>query len=159
MDRPRMSGTMPRQSRICFRNLSAVYVKPSLGRTKTMKAINSVEPRFRYGRLNEPNALPDAADGQLGGIIKFYREWRISGDMAWLRRWWPKIRASLDYCIRTWDPEHRGVIEEPHINTYDIGFWGADSMCTSLYLSALKAATLMGEALGDNTRTLFHAFE
>jgi hypothetical protein len=43
------------------------------------------------------------------------------------------------------------VIEEPHINTYDIQFWGADSMCTSLYLSALKAATLMGESLGDNT--------
>jgi len=96
------------------------------------------------------HANPDAADGQLGGIIKFYRDWRISGDMAWLRRWWPRIRASLDYCIRTWDPERRGVIEEPHINTYDIQFWGADSMCTSLYLSALKAATLMGESLGDN---------
>jgi uncharacterized protein (DUF608 family) len=104
-------------------------------------------------RLNEPNALPDAADGQLGGIIKFYREWRISGDMEWLRQWWPKVRASMDYCIRTWDPEHRGVIEEPHINTYDIGFWGADSMCTSLYLAALKAATLMGQALGDNVET------
>ena len=100
--------------------------------------------------LEEPHAQPDAADGQLGGIIKFYRDWRISGDMAWLRRWWPRIRACLDYCIRTWDPEHRGVIEEPHINTYDILFWGADSMCTSLYLSALKAATLMGESLGDN---------
>ena len=99
--------------------------------------------------LNEPHAQPDAADGQLGGIIKFYRDWRISGDTAWLRRWWPRIRSSLDYCIRTWDPEHRGVIEEPHINTYDIQFWGADSMCTSLYLVALKAATLMGEHLGD----------
>jgi uncharacterized protein (DUF608 family) len=100
--------------------------------------------------LEELHAQPDAADGQLGGIIKFYRDWRISGDMAWLRRWWPRIRASLDYCIRTWDPEHRGLIEEPHINTYDIQFWGADSMCTSLYISALKAATLMGESLGDN---------
>ena len=101
-------------------------------------------------RLNEPHAQPDAADGQLGGIVKFYRDWRICGDTAWLRRWWPKIRASLDYCIRTWDPEHKGLIEEPHINTYDIQFWGADSMCTSLYISALKAATLMGEALADN---------
>jgi uncharacterized protein (DUF608 family) len=100
--------------------------------------------------LEEAHAQPDAADGQLGGIIKFYRDWRISGDMAWLRRWWPRIRASLDYCIRTWDPEQRGVIEEPHINTYDIEFWCADSMCTSLYLSALKAASLMGESLGVN---------
>ena len=101
-------------------------------------------------RLNEPHAQPDAADGQLGSIIKFYREWRISGDTDWLRRWWPKIRACLEYSIRTWDPEHKGVIEEPHINTYDIQFWGADSMCTSLYLAALRAATLMGKALGDD---------
>ncbi|HZR58852.1 MAG TPA: GH116 family glycosyl hydrolase [Terriglobales bacterium] len=100
--------------------------------------------------LEEKNAPPDAADGQLGGIIKFYRDWRISGDTAWLQRWWPKIRACLDYCISTWDPGHKGVIEEPHINTYDIEFWGADSMCTSIYISALKAAILMGEALGDN---------
>jgi uncharacterized protein (DUF608 family) len=100
--------------------------------------------------LNEPHAQPDAADGQLGGTIKFYRDWRISGDDAWLRRWWPRIRASLDYCIRTWDPGEKGVIEEPHINTYDIEFWGADSMCTSMYLGALKAATLMGAALGEN---------
>ena len=99
--------------------------------------------------LNGVHAKPDAADGQLGGVIKFYRDWRISGDTAWLRHWWPKIRASLDYCIRTWDPEHRGVIEEPHINTYDVEFWGADSMCASLYLGALKAATLMAESLGD----------
>ena len=109
--------------------------------------------------LGAAHADPDAADGQLGGIIKFYRDWRISGDMEWLRRWWPKIRASLDYCIRSWDPDHKGMIEEPHINTYDYEFWGADSMCTSLYISALKAAMLMGESLGDNIETLFHAFE
>lgn len=100
--------------------------------------------------LNEHNAAPDAADGQLGGIVKFYRDWRISGDTDWLRRWWPKIRPSLDYCIKTWDPEHKGVLEEPHINTYDIQFWGADSMCMSLYVGALKAAVLMGAALGEN---------
>ena len=100
--------------------------------------------------LEEAHAQPDAADGQLGGIIKFYRDWKISGNNEWLRRWWPRIRASLDYCIRTWDPDHRGIIEEPHINTYDIQFWGADSMCTSLYLGALQAATLMAKSLGEN---------
>ena len=93
--------------------------------------------------------LPAAADGQLGGIIKTYRDWRISGDTAWMRALWPKIRLSLDYCIRTWDPKFRGWIEEPHLNTYDVQFYGADSLCTGLYIGALKAATLMGEALGD----------
>jgi uncharacterized protein (DUF608 family) len=91
-----------------------------------------------------------AADGQLGGIMKAYREWRISGETDWLRRLWPRIHKSLDYCIETWDPGHNGVVEEPHHNTYDIEFWGPDGMCTSFYLGALAAAILMGTALGED---------
>jgi len=90
-----------------------------------------------------------AADGQLGGIMKVFREWRISGDTEWLRGLWPKVRRSLDYCIETWDPRHRGLVEEPHHNTYDIEFWGPEGMCTSFYLGALQAAVLIGKALGD----------
>jgi uncharacterized protein (DUF608 family) len=91
-----------------------------------------------------------AADGQLGGILKAYRDWRIGGDTAWLGQLWPKIRRSLDYCIGLWDPGHKGWLEEPHHNTYDIEFWGADGMCTSFYLGALRAAVLMGRALKEN---------
>ncbi len=90
-----------------------------------------------------------AADGQLGGIMKIFREWRISGDTEWLRGLWPKVKRSLDYCIETWDPGHKGWVEEPHHNTYDIEFWGPEGMCTSFYLGALQAAQLMGKALGD----------
>jgi hypothetical protein len=90
-----------------------------------------------------------AADGQLGGIMKIHREWRIGGNTEWLRGLWPKVRKSLDYCIETWDPRHKGWIEEPHHNTYDIEFWGPTGMCTSIYLGALHAAVLMGTALGD----------
>ena len=90
-----------------------------------------------------------AADGQLGGILKVYRDWRISGDTEWLRTLWPRVRRSLDYCIATWDPEGTGMLEEPHHNTYDIEFWGPNGMCTSFYLGALQAAVLIGEALGD----------
>ncbi|MBM4460766.1 MAG: hypothetical protein FJ011_23910, partial [Chloroflexi bacterium] len=75
-----------------------------------------------------------AADGQLGGIMKAYREWRIGGDALWLHRIWPQVKQSLAYCIEVWDPEHRGVLVEPHHNTYDIEFWGPDGMCTSFYL-------------------------
>jgi len=90
-----------------------------------------------------------ASDGQLGGIMKIYREWRISGDTEWLRGLWPKIKASLDYCIEIWDPRKHGVLEEPHHNTYDIEFWGPDGMCSSFYLGALKAAGLMAKALDE----------
>jgi len=91
-----------------------------------------------------------AADGQLGGIMKVHREWQISGDTEWLKRLWPKVQTSLNYCIELWDPGHKGWLEEPHHNTYDIEFWGPDGMCTSFYLGALKAATLMGRALKDD---------
>jgi uncharacterized protein (DUF608 family) len=88
-----------------------------------------------------------AADGQLGGIMKVYREWRISGDRQWLETMYPLTKASLDYCIRTWDPRQNGIVEEPHHNTYDIEFWGPDGMCTSFYLGALTAMMEMGKFL------------
>ncbi|HVV55459.1 MAG TPA: GH116 family glycosyl hydrolase [Mucilaginibacter sp.] len=91
-----------------------------------------------------------AADGQLGGIMKVYREWRISGDNNWAKKMYPMVKVSMDYCIRTWDPRHKGVIEEPHHNTYDIEFWGPDGMHTSFYIGALNAISAMGESLGND---------
>jgi len=80
-----------------------------------------------------------AADGQLGSIMRAYRDWRISGDDNWLKKLYPKLKVSMDYCIKTWDPDHNGTLTEPHHNTYDIEFWGADGMGTSVYLGALEA--------------------
>lgn len=88
-----------------------------------------------------------AADGQLGGIMKVYREWRISGNKDWLQKMYPMVKTSMDYCIKTWDPREQGVIEEPHHNTYDIEFWGPDGMHGSFYIGALKAIIGMGEFL------------
>jgi uncharacterized protein (DUF608 family) len=99
------------------------------------------------------NRFHAAADGQLGGVIKVYREWRVSGSRAWLQRLWPNVRKSLDFMIETWDPHHSGALEEPHHNTYDIEFWGPNGMTSSFYASALEAAVRMGEALGDDVAT------
>ena len=91
-----------------------------------------------------------AADGQLGGLMKLYRDWRISGDTDWLKKMWPAAKKSIGYCIEHWDPDHKGVLIEPHHNTYDIEFWGPDGMCTSFYLAALTAVVAMGQALGED---------
>jgi uncharacterized protein (DUF608 family) len=88
-----------------------------------------------------------ASDGQLGGIMKVYREWRISGDDQWMTKLYPYVKKSLDYCILTWDPDHTGVLVEPHHNTYDIEFWGPDGMCSSFYLGALTAFIEMSRYL------------
>ena len=111
----------------------------------------------KRGHVNFRAALPDgptphekhaAADGQLGGLMKLYRDWQISGDIAWLARLYPAARRGLEYCIRTWDPDRLGGLFEPHHNTYDIEFWGPDGMCGSIYLGALCAMSEMARALG-----------
>lgn len=91
-----------------------------------------------------------AADGQMGGIMKVYRDWRISGDDSFIKDMYPKVKASLDYCIATWDPRHAGLIEEPHHNTYDIEFWGPDGMHNSFYIGALNAFVAMSDYLGQD---------
>jgi uncharacterized protein (DUF608 family) len=91
-----------------------------------------------------------AADGQLGGIMKVYRDWRIFGDNAWAEKFYPQMVKSIEYCIRTWDPRETGALEEPHHNTYDIEFWGPDGMCTSFYAAALNVMVRMGKELGKD---------
>ena len=34
------------------------------------------------------------ADGQFGGILKLYRDWKLSGDLEWLRGIWPLARSA-----------------------------------------------------------------
>ena len=100
-----------------------------------------------------------ASDGQLGGIMKVYRDWHISGDTEWLKKLFPKVTESIDYCIETWDPRSTGTLEEPHHNTYDIEFWGPDGMCTSFYLGALKAFCEMGVHLGQDVTKYSDLYE
>jgi len=110
------------------------------------------------GHVNFRAKLPDspadhgyhaAADGQLGSVMKLYRDWQISGNTGWLGHLYPPAKSSLEYCIAAWDPEERGGLFEPHHNTYDIEFWGPDGMCGSIYVGALSAMALMAGALGN----------
>jgi uncharacterized protein (DUF608 family) len=133
------------------------HLFPALERTlRELEYLRSIDLR---GHVNFRSALPDsqtthdfhaASDGQLGGILKLYREWQIGGDTEWLRRLYPLAQRSLDYCIAVWDPDRRGALIEPHHNTYDIEFWGPDGMCSSIYLGALSGMALMARALGND---------
>ena len=48
-----------------------------------------------------------------------------------------KVPFGWVYGIRTWDPDHKGALFEPHHNTYDIEFWGAEPLCTGIYIGAI----------------------
>ena len=90
-----------------------------------------------------------AADGQLGTVLKCYREHTMSPDDAFLERNWPKIKRVLEYSI-VQDGNDDGLIENSQHNTYDIGFFGANTFVGSLYLAALKAGEQMAREMGDD---------
>jgi hypothetical protein len=96
---------------------------------------------------------PPAADGQMGCVLKLYREWQLSGDTEWLRGLWPQAKRALEWAWEpgAWDADRDGMMEGEQHNTYDVEFFGANTMVGTLYLGALKAAALMAEALGDDT--------
>jgi uncharacterized protein (DUF608 family) len=132
------------------------HLFPALERTlREQELVHSMDERghvqFRAALPTGPNKhdFHAAADGQLGGVLKVFREWQISGDETWLRRMYPLARRSLEYCITTWDPDRVGALSEPHHNTYDIEFWGPDGMCMSIYVGALAAMEAMARALNQ----------
>ena len=96
---------------------------------------------------------PPCADGQMGAICQLYRDWQLSGDDAFLRAMWPNARRALEYAWTApsgWDPNRDGVMEGVQHNTYDIEFYGPNTMTGSLYLAALIAAERIARHLGEN---------
>ena len=91
-----------------------------------------------------------AADGQMGVVMKCYREWQM-GDDRLLVDCWPAIKALLSYCWLPggWDANQDGVMEGVQHNTYDVEFFGPNPLCSVWYLGALRAGEEMGRAMAD----------
>ncbi|MHB0856000.1 MAG: GH116 family glycosyl-hydrolase [Anaerolineae bacterium] len=93
-----------------------------------------------------------AADGQMGVVMKCYRDWQHQGDAGFLARYWPTIRSLIHYAWRPggWDADQDGVMEGVQHNTYDVEFYGPNPLSGIWYLGALRAATEMARAVGDD---------
>ncbi|MBV6482803.1 MAG: hypothetical protein KJ050_06985 [Candidatus Omnitrophica bacterium] len=98
---------------------------------------------------SSPNDFHAAADGQMGGLIKLYRDWKISGDDTWLESLWPRARKALEFAWVQWDPDQDGVIDGIQHNTYDIEFHGPNPLTAFFYLGALRAGAEIAEHLGE----------
>jgi len=90
-----------------------------------------------------------AADGQMGTVLRLYREWQISGDEAFLRELWPQAKRALEFAWLSWDRDRDGLMEGEQHNTYDIEFYGPNPLTSLLYLGALRAGEEMARALGE----------
>lgn len=96
--------------------------------------------------------LTPCADGQFGGIMHVYREWKICGKDNWLRKIWPDVRRALEYAWEKWDPDKEGYLNDWQHNTYDVDFYGPNPILTCFYLGALKVGAEMARHLGENEK-------
>ncbi|MEZ0324504.1 MAG: GH116 family glycosyl-hydrolase [Fimbriimonas sp.] len=92
-----------------------------------------------------------ASDGQLGGIVQLYRDWKLSGDDAAMRELWPSAKRALEFAWVQWDRDRDGLVDGDQHNTYDINFQGPNPLTQFFYLAALKAGAEMAEACGDTS--------
>jgi len=90
-----------------------------------------------------------AADGQMGNILRVYREWQLSGDDEWLKNMWQSVKKALEYAWVDWDKDKDGLMEGIHHNTLDIEYHGPETVCGSMYLAALRAGEEMARHVGD----------
>lgn len=94
-----------------------------------------------------------AADGQMGAIMKFYREWQLSGDDNFLRAYWPKVKKALEFCWipAGWDADKDGIMEGSQHNTMDVEYFGPNPQMGFWYLGALRASEEMARYLGERS--------
>jgi non-lysosomal glucosylceramidase len=89
-----------------------------------------------------------AADGQLGTILRVYREHRMTADDGFLRRLWPRVRQSMRFMMDR-DADGDGLLDGPQYNTLDTNWYGSIPSISSLFLAALAAAREMALEMGD----------
>ncbi|MDO6802471.1 GH116 family glycosyl-hydrolase [Wenyingzhuangia sp. 1_MG-2023] len=94
-----------------------------------------------------------AADGQMGSIMKYYREWQLSGDDEFLKENWANVKKALEFCWipNGWDPNKDGVMEGSQHNTMDVEYYGPNPQMGLWYLGALRATEEMANYLGEKS--------
>lgn len=95
------------------------------------------------------------ADGHFGAIIKTFRDWKLSGDTDWLRRYWPQVKRAIEYAWSEdnpdrWDPGQTGILSGRQHQTLDMELFGPNSWLGSMYVAALLATAEMATVLGDD---------
>ena len=93
-----------------------------------------------------------AADGQMGCLMKLYRDWQLSGDDDMLAALWPKARKAIEFCWVKggWDADQDGVMEGCQHNTMDVEYYGPNPQMGTWYLGALRAGEEMARYVGEH---------
>lgn len=127
---------------------------------KTMRDVEFNYATKENGLMNFRASLPlseankgnaAAADGQMGCIMKIYREWQLSGDHEFLNNNWEQIKKVLSYAWtdKGWDGNQDGIMEGRQHNTMDVDYFGPNPQMGFWYMGALRAAEEMATAMKD----------
>ena len=90
-----------------------------------------------------------ATDGQLGTILRVYREHTMSADNAFLKRLWPRVKKSIQFMM-TKDHNGDGLLDGSQFHTLDTNWHGEIPWISSLYLAGLAAGKTMANEVGDD---------
>jgi len=105
--------------------------------------------RARHYFGDQAHGMKAATDGQLGAVVRLYRDWQLCGDDAFLKALWPHAKLALEYAFTHWDTDADGLMDGEQHNTYDIEFFGVSSMLNSIFFAALRAGEEISRYLGD----------
>ncbi|MDR0558886.1 MAG: hypothetical protein LBG92_01840 [Prevotellaceae bacterium] len=92
-----------------------------------------------------------AADGQMGTIMRFYRDFLLSGDKQFLSNNWENVKKAISFAwIKGgWDADQDGVMEGCQHNTMDVEYYGPNPQMQFWYLGALKSSEEMAKEMKD----------
>ncbi|TKG89849.1 hypothetical protein EYV94_24835 [Puteibacter caeruleilacunae] len=92
------------------------------------------------------NGMAYAIDGQLGTIIRTYREHQMSTDKMFLTTVWDNVKEAMRYVMKQ---DKDGLITGQQPHTLDAAWYGPMGWINSLYLGALKSCEEMALEVGD----------
>ncbi|HOS43535.1 MAG TPA: GH116 family glycosyl hydrolase, partial [Armatimonadota bacterium] len=127
---------------------------------RTMRTVEFGPAMLEHGLMCFRTALPlsraaawpvAAADGQMGCLMKLYRDWQLCGDDDFLRALWPNAKQALAFCWIPggWDADQDGVMEGCQHNTMDVEYFGPNPQMGLWYLGALRCAEAMARHLDE----------
>ena len=91
-----------------------------------------------------------AVDGQMGSILRGYREWQLCRDDEFLAGIWDGVKRAIGFASAYWDEDNDHVLDAVQHNTYDIEFHGPNPLSSIYYLAALRAVEEMARAMGED---------
>ncbi|XP_032237867.2 uncharacterized protein LOC5512611 [Nematostella vectensis] len=99
---------------------------------------------FWENYTEDPASTMICVDGDVGTVLKTYREVRQGAPKTWFNKMWPQVKRIMKRWMTDLD-NGTGVIPGPQPNTYDCTLYGVNVYISGYYLAGLRAAEKMAK--------------